>query len=110
MYLGRVVGRLWSTVKNRDMEGQRFLIVQPITPDLKPSGKRIVCTDAMGAGAGEIIYWVRSREAAMPFLPREVATDATIIAIVDSIHLKKEDGAKAASAPPKRSKRGKAPC
>jgi ethanolamine utilization protein EutN len=109
MYLGRVVGRVWCTVKNPEMEGQRFLLVQPITPDLQASGRRIVCTDAMGAGSGEIVYWVRSREAAMPFLPREVATDATIIAIVDSIHLKEPaKPAPQADSPTPKSRRRKA--
>ena len=92
MYLGRVVGCVWSTAKNRELEGQRLLVVQPITPDLKPTGKRIVCTDAVGAGAGEIIYWVRGREASLPFLPRLVPTDTTIVAIVDSIDLPEAAG------------------
>jgi microcompartment protein CcmK/EutM len=87
MYLGRVVGCVWCAAKNRELEGQRLLIVQPITPDLKPTGKRLVCTDAMGAGAGEIVYWVRGREASMPFLPRLVPTDTTIVGIVDTIHV-----------------------
>ena len=53
MYLGRVVGRVWSTVKNRSLEGQRFLMVQPLTPNLEKTGKRLICTDSIGAGAGE---------------------------------------------------------
>ena len=107
MYLGRVVGRVWCTAKNREMEGQRFLLVQPITPDLKPSGRRIVCTDAMGAGAGEIVYWVRGREASMPFLPQQVPTDATIVGIVDQIHIGGRPEA-AAKKTPKRPKKGAA--
>ncbi len=91
MMLGRVVGSLWCTVKNAEMEGQRFLLVQPIKPTGEPTGRRLVCTDSMGAGAGEIVYWVRGREASMPFLPRQVPADATIIAIVDEIHLQKAE-------------------
>jgi microcompartment protein CcmK/EutM len=33
MYLGRVIGKVWATVKNASMDGQRFLVVQPLTPE-----------------------------------------------------------------------------
>lgn len=85
MYLGRVVGCVWATAKNRTMEGQRMLVVQPVTPELQPTGKRLICTDWTGAGAGELIYWVRGREASHALLPAEVPTDTTIVAIVDEL-------------------------
>jgi microcompartment protein CcmK/EutM len=88
MYLGRVIGRVWSTVKNPGLQGARMLVVQPLTPDLQPTGKRLICTDSTGAGAGELIYWVRGKEASFPFLPAEAPTDTTIVGIVDSVHLK----------------------
>jgi microcompartment protein CcmK/EutM len=89
MFLGRVVGCVWSTVKNSRLEGQRLLVVQPLTPELQPTGKRLVCADWTGAGSGELIYWTRSKEASFPFLPAEVPVDSTIVGIVDSIHQKK---------------------
>jgi microcompartment protein CcmK/EutM len=87
MFLGRVIGRVWATAKNAQMEGMRFLMVQPLTPELNPTGKRLLCADAVGAGAGELIYWVRGREACFPFLPKEVACDAAIVGIVDEVHV-----------------------
>jgi ethanolamine utilization protein EutN len=96
MYLGRVVGCVWSTVKNRNLEGHRMLVIQPLTPELANTGQRIICTDCTGAGAGELIYWVRGREASYALLPQEPATDTTVVAIVDSIHLR----SKAAPEPP----------
>lgn len=89
MFLGRVVGRVWSTVKNPSLSGQRLLVVQPVMPDGAPRGKQLICADATGAGAGELIYWCRGRESSFPFLPEEVPTDATIVGIVDEINLKK---------------------
>ncbi|MBZ5580158.1 MAG: EutN/CcmL family microcompartment protein [Acidobacteriia bacterium] len=87
MLLGRVIGCVWATAKNPSLEGRRFLLVQPLTPELKNTGKRLVCTDSTGAGAGELVYWVRGREASMPFLPQAVPADATIVGIVDEIHV-----------------------
>jgi ethanolamine utilization protein EutN len=89
MYLGRVIGKVWATVKNASMDGQRFLVVQPLTPELENTGKRLVVTDSTGAGPGELIYYVRGKEASFPFLPGEPCTDTTIVGIVDSIHLKR---------------------
>jgi len=85
MYLGRVVGCVWSTMKDANLVGQRLLIVQPLTLKLEPSGKRLVCTDCTGAGAGELVYWCRGKESSFPFLPAEVPTDTTIVGIVDSV-------------------------
>jgi microcompartment protein CcmK/EutM len=88
MYLGRVVGCVWCTVKSPGLEGLRMLVVQPLTPALRNTGKPIVCTDCTGAGAGEMVYWVRGKEASFPFLPAEPPTDTTIVGIVDSVHVK----------------------
>ena len=105
MYLGKVVGCVWSTVKNKDLVGQRLLLVQPLTPELTKTGKRIICTDSAGAGAGEIIYWVRGKESSFPFLPNEVPTDTTIVGIVDEIHVDRGERTEAAPKPAKKSRR-----
>jgi ethanolamine utilization protein EutN len=89
MYFGRVVGCVWSTVKHPALVGQRMLVVQPLTPELGISGKPLICTDCTGAGAGELVYWVRGKEASFPFLPQETPTDTTVVGIVDSVHSKR---------------------
>ena len=99
MYLGRVVGRVWATVKNPSLVGHRMLIIQPLTPEMQPTGKRVICFDSVGAGAGEIVYCVRGREASFPFLPAEIPADTTVVGIVDSIHLKRPPKAAAARNP-----------
>ena len=90
MFLGRVVGRVVSTVKDKNLEGHRLLVIQPLKPDLTPAGKRLVMLDSVGAGADELIYWCRGKESSFPFLPDEVPTDNTIVGIVDELHLKKD--------------------
>lgn len=85
MRLGRVVGRVWATVKNRDLEGRRLLVVQPITIEGNDSGRPLIAVDAVGAGQGERIYWSRGGEATYAFLPDKVGVDAAVVGIVDSI-------------------------
>jgi len=89
MLLGRVIGRVWCTVKNPALEGQRLLLVHPLTPELKETGKPLVCTDCTGAGAGELVCYTRGREASYAFLPKEVPSDNTIVAIVDELHVQR---------------------
>ena len=44
---------------------------------------------AAGAGAGELVYWVRGKEASFPFVPDEPPVDATVVGIVDSVQVKR---------------------
>ena len=87
MFLGRVVGTVVSTMKDAALKGQRLLIVQPLKPDLTDTGKCSVMLDAVGVGAGELIYWCRGKESSFPFLPAEVPSDGTIVGVVDDVHL-----------------------
>jgi ethanolamine utilization protein EutN len=85
MRLGRVVGRVWATVKSRDLEGRKLLVIQPITVEGQDAGRPLIAADAVGAGAGERIYWSRGGEAVYAFLPDKVGVDAAVVGIVDSI-------------------------
>ncbi len=85
MHLARVIGRIVCTAKNETLQGLKLLLIQPLTPEGKPVGKPLVAVDSVGAGAGELVFWCRGREASFPFLPREVPTDCTIVGIVDDV-------------------------
>jgi ethanolamine utilization protein EutN len=90
MTLGRVIGNVIATIKNPSLEGRTFLIVQPIDRNGRDKGRAIVALDSVGAGAGETVYWCRGREASFPFRPAEVPTEATIVAIVDTINIPRQ--------------------
>jgi microcompartment protein CcmK/EutM len=86
MRLGRVIGRVWATAKIDQFIGRALLLIQPLDAAGRDTGSVLVATDAVGAGAGETIYWCRGREAALAFLPDEVGSDATVVGIVDQIN------------------------
>ena len=90
MYLGRVVGSVWATMKDHRLTGHRLLVVQPLTPELRATGRRLICADWTGAGAGEMVYWTRGKEASYAFLPEEVPVDCAIVGIVDSVNLSRK--------------------
>jgi len=90
MYFGRVVGSVWCTAKDPRLTGKRLLVIQPITPELAATGKQLICTDSTGAGVGELIYWVRGKEASFPFGSDEPPVDTTVVGIVDSVHVRRD--------------------
>ena len=83
MQLARVIGDVVSTRKDASLQGIALLIVQPLTPDQQPTGRAIVAVDAVGAGVGEEVFFVRGKEASFPFYPAEPPVDAGIVGIVD---------------------------
>ncbi len=92
MMLGRVIGNVVCTMKNATLEGKKLLLVQPIDRRGRDKGRPLVAVDAVGAGAGETIYWCRGREASFAFLPAETPTEATIVGIVDAINIPEAGG------------------
>ena len=87
MDLARVVGRIVCTVKDPSLAATKLLIVQPVDPLGVESGPRLIAIDAVGAGAGETVFFVTGREASFAFLPDIVVADASIVGIVDTVDL-----------------------
>ncbi len=83
MQLARVVGTVVATRKDASLAGMTLLVVQPLTPDRQPAGRPIVAVDAVGAGVGEEVFYVRGKEASFPFYPTEAPVDAGIVGIIN---------------------------
>jgi ethanolamine utilization protein EutN len=87
MQLARVIGNIVATRKDENLSATKLLVLQPLGADGSPVGRTLVAVDAVGAGVGETVFFVRGREASFPFLPAEVPTDAGIVGIVDRYDL-----------------------
>jgi ethanolamine utilization protein EutN len=84
--LARVIGTVVATQKTPDLEGVKFLIVQPLTKRLEPEGSPVVAADGVAmAGPGEVVYIVGSREAAQAMPEPFVPVDHAIVGIVDQV-------------------------
>jgi microcompartment protein CcmK/EutM len=91
MVLARVKGTVVSTHKAPSMEGMKFLLLERIDAvSLKGKGEYVVAIDSVGANPGEIVFFVTGSSARMTDTTKGKPSDATIIAIVDSIE---KDGA-----------------
>jgi microcompartment protein CcmK/EutM len=86
MQIGRVIGTLVSTQKNKKFEGAKLLLVQPIDPDDKPRGNALLAIDGVGAGVSEKVLVVLEGRAAGEALGKKAApVDAAIIGIIDHV-------------------------
>ena len=83
MQMARVIGDVVATRKDSNLDGTTLLLVQPIGADGQDAGRPLVAVDAVGAGVGETVFFVRGKEASFPFYPTEVPADAGIVGIVD---------------------------
>jgi ethanolamine utilization protein EutN len=98
MFLGKVIGTVWSSVKWPELSGLKLLLVRPYSfADLggkpaapSPNHDAVVCADVLGAGPDEdvvIAYGHAARIAVSEMLPDgakpNVPIDAAIVAIVD---------------------------
>jgi ethanolamine utilization protein EutN len=83
MQLGRVIGHVVATHKDESLVGIKLLVVQPLTAERQPVGRPLVAVDSVGAGTGEVVFFVRGKEASFPFHPVEPPVDAGIVGIVD---------------------------
>jgi ethanolamine utilization protein EutN len=83
MQMARVIGDVVATVKDAALQSHKLLVLQPINLDREPAGRTLVALDAVGAGVGEHVFFVRGKEASFPFLPAEPPADACVVGIVD---------------------------
>jgi len=83
MQVARVIGDIVSTHKDPELAAVTLLLLQPLGADKQPVGRTLVAADSVGAGVGEVVFFVRGREASFPWLPKEIPVDAGIVGIVD---------------------------
>ena len=89
MYLGQVIGTIWATRKYESITGYKMQFVQPINAEKEKLGEPIIALDTVGAGPGEIIFYVTASEAVIPLDVDMAPVDASIVGIFDSINLPK---------------------
>ncbi len=115
MFLGRVVGSVWSTVKWPEATGLKLLLVRPYClADLAGEGKGggagasggtgaqpiddlVVCADRLDAGPGDdvlVAFGHAARVAMESALPAgqkpSVPIDAAVVAVVDRVEIHSE--------------------
>ncbi len=86
MLLARVAGTVVSTHKSEKIEGIKFLLVEKLdVATMQGKKDYVVAMDAVGAGIGEVVFYVTGSSARMTKVTDKKPADASIIAIVDNI-------------------------
>jgi len=94
MFLGRVVGHVVASQKDKVLNGQKLIVVEPLNVKyeegtsvptaLGNTGRAIVCLDVVGCGEGQLVMVVQGSSARMTEPTKNLPADAVIIGIVDS--------------------------
>jgi len=87
MFLGKVVGTVWSTKKSPDLEGVRFLVVHPFELDKEPNRSIVVVADRLGAGPGETVMCAFGKAARTAIGNQDMSIEAAVVGIVDRVDL-----------------------
>jgi len=87
MFLGKVVGTVWSTKKTPNLEGVRFLIVHPFNLKKAPNTDIVVVADRLGAGVGEIVMCAYGKAARSAIGDQEMSIEAAVVGIVDRMDI-----------------------
>lgn len=101
MFLGRVVGNVWSSVKWSQLEGVKLLAVRPYSladlggkpTTLAPLHEIVVCADTLDAGTGDDVVIAYGHAARVAL--GEIAAgdkppypiDAAVVAVVDRVEV-----------------------
>ncbi len=112
MFLGRVTGTVWSTVKWPQAKGLKLLLVRPyrlgdLAPGELQAGREaseptddlVVCADTLDAGPGDDVLVafghaarVAVSEKLAPGAKPDVPIDAAVVAVVDRVEIDREAG------------------
>jgi ethanolamine utilization protein EutN len=90
MFLGKVVGTVWSTKKVTNLKSLRFLIVHPINLKKDPNTDVVVVADCIGAGVGETVICAYGRAARVAVEDEDCSIEAAVVGIVDSLEVTPE--------------------
>ena len=75
MKTAKVIGNIWATRKDENLNGLKLLVIQPIN--------LIIAADIIGAGVGETVIYVGGSSARPAAGGSNIPVDATIVGIVD---------------------------
>lgn len=88
MNLAKVIGTIWATVKDEHLVERKMQLIQPLDENGRKMGGPIAAVDSVGAGQGEVVFYVTAREAGLPFdEPLLTPVDVAIVGIVDRVEM-----------------------
>ena len=87
MFVGKVIGTLWSTKKTTSIESLRFLVIHPLNLNKEPGTDIVVAADVLGAGIGEYVMVAYGRAARLAVGDDDCSIEAAVTGIIDRIDI-----------------------
>lgn len=86
MIICKVIGHVWSTKKDSELEGLKLMIVRDLH-----NGKNTtyVAADVVGAGVGEEVLVVSGSTARKAFGRDNIPADMAIVGIIDTVEMQR---------------------
>jgi ethanolamine utilization protein EutN len=85
MFLGRIEGKVWATIKEKRLVGLQLHIMQPVDEYGQAVGHPIVVVDTLGATEGDLVYWVNSTEASFVLGDPLIPSEASVVGLVERL-------------------------
>ena len=86
MILGRVAGRITSTIHHPVVEGRKLLVVDRLDLAGEAKGGHLIAIDSVGAGAGETVLVLDEGNGARQILgDADAPVRSMIVGIVDEV-------------------------
>ncbi|MBQ2094692.1 MAG: EutN/CcmL family microcompartment protein [Firmicutes bacterium] len=87
MIICKVIGHVWATKKEPNLEGLKLMVVQEDEPK---TDKTYVAADVVGAGIGERVIVVSGSTARKAFGNDDIPADMAIVGIIDSVEINRK--------------------
>jgi ethanolamine utilization protein EutN len=87
MLIGTVIGNVWATRKNEDLNGCKLMVVEPYAYDGHGPQYPIVAVDQIGAGVGDAVLVVSGSAARVTMSGGSKPIDHAIVGIVDKVEI-----------------------
>lgn len=85
MILGRVAGRVTSTIHHPSMQGRTLLVVDKLDAASNPTGSYLIAVDNAGAGPGETVLVLDEGTGARQILGgQNLPIRSVVVGIVDA--------------------------
>lgn len=84
MYIGKVTGKVVSTIKNSALEGLSMVLVEPLDSSETTRKITMVAVDTIGCGEGNVVILATGGAARLIGCCKNSPIDLAVIGIVDN--------------------------
>ncbi len=88
MFIGKVLGNVVSSVKNKKLEGLKLMLVRQTDVNGNLTGKPLVAVDSVDSGEGDRVLVLKEGGSAKMVLKRDkLPLNLVIVGVIDTIDL-----------------------